>query len=222
MASTPLRLADPRPHQIEQIGGRLLYPGLQAPTAPLAASRLLATVRGLDGDAHAHARRVQRYSVQLGRRLGLSSTDLEALESAALLHDVGKLFVPSDILNKPDRLTPVEFKEVKRHSAAGARIVARARFSSAVIAIVRHHHENWDGTGYPDRVAGRDIPIGARVLMVVDCFDALTSDRPYRRRLPVDQAIQIIEARRGSMYEPRVVDTFLRTLPAHVFVRHFQ
>lgn len=193
---------------------RLTVPQLRDLGPRIAADQLLAAFTGLDAEAHAHAHRVQGFSLALGRRLGLGETDLTALASAALLHDIGKLSVPRHILNKPGQLTPAEFHEVKRHSAAGAQLVARARFSAHVTAIVQHHHENWNGTGYPDRKAGRDIPVGARVLMVADCFDALTSDRPYRSRLTTDAAVSIIEERRGTMYEPRVVDAFLRALPS--------
>jgi putative nucleotidyltransferase with HDIG domain len=197
----------------------LFIPQFRAHEPRIATERLLAAFTGLDAEARAHARRVQGYSVALGRRVGLGETDLDALADASLLHDIGKLSVPRHILNKPGPLTPEEFHQVKQHSAVGARIVARARLSATVVAIIRHHHENWDGTGYPDRMAERETPVGARVLMVVDCFDALTSDRPYRGRLSVDAAVQIIAGRRGTMYDPRVVDAFLRARPSELPTR---
>jgi HD-GYP domain-containing protein (c-di-GMP phosphodiesterase class II) len=117
--------------------------------------------------------------------------------------------VPEHILNKPGGLTPAEFEQMKRHVDIGADILSLVDFPFPVVPIVRCHHENWDGTGYPRGVAGEDIPIGARILSVVDCFDALTSDRPYRRALTDQAAIDILLERRGRMYDPRVVDTFI-------------
>ena len=156
-----------------------------------------------------HIRRVQRFTLCLAKELGVQEPiQLKALEAAALLHDTGKLVVPEHILNKPGKLSPGEFERMKRHAAAGADILSAINFPYPVVPIVRHHHENWDGTGYPDGLRGTNIPIGARILAVVDCFDALTSDRPYRRSLPDSDAMDILMQRRGSMYDPLVVDTF--------------
>ncbi len=162
-----------------------------------------------DQVTHGHIRRVQEHSVRLARELGVSDADLiKAVEAASLLHDMGKLAIPEHILNKPGRLTPAEFEIMKTHAAMGAEILAAVDFPYPVVPIVRHHHENWDGSGYPDGLSGTDIPLGARILAVVDCFDALTSDRPYRPRLPDTEALQILSDRRGNMYDPLVVDTF--------------
>jgi diguanylate cyclase (GGDEF)-like protein/putative nucleotidyltransferase with HDIG domain len=149
--------------------------------------------------------------VGLAKRVGVTDPLLiKAIEAAALLHDMGKLAVPEYILNKPGKLTPVEFEKMKLHATVGADILSAIKFPYPVVPIVRHHHENWDGTGYPSRLKGTDIPIGARILSVVDCFDALTSDRPYRPRLADKEAIDILLARRGSMYDPLIVDTFIK------------
>src|SRR5205085_10634091 len=110
----------------------------------------------------------------------------------------------------PGKLSAAEFERMKRHVDVGADILSLVDFPYPVVPIVRCHHENWDGTGYPRGVAGTDIPIGARILSVVDCFDALTSDRPYRSALSDAEAIEILQDRRGTMYDPLVVDTFLR------------
>jgi diguanylate cyclase (GGDEF)-like protein/putative nucleotidyltransferase with HDIG domain len=164
-----------------------------------------------DQITHGHIRRVQVYAVGLAKAMGLSEdAQIKAVEAAALLHDMGKLAVPEYILNKPGPLTPAEFEKMKLHASVGADILSAIDFPYPVVPIVRHHHENWDGTGYPDRVSGSDIPIGARILSVVDCFDALTSDRPYRPRLSDSEAIRILLDRRGQMYDPIVVDTFVR------------
>jgi len=162
-----------------------------------------------DQITHGHIRRVQSYAVGLARRLGVTDEKLvKAIEAAALLHDTGKLAIPEYILNKPGKLSPVEFEKMKQHASVGADILSAIDFPYPVVPIVRHHHENWDGSGYPQGLKGTDIPIGARILSVVDCFDALTSDRPYRPRLSDAAALEILRERRGWMYDPLVVDTF--------------
>src|SRR4051794_5504150 len=179
---------------------------------------LLSTVETLataidakDEVTHDHVRRVQHGTLALARRLGVSDPEmLKAIEAAALLHDTGKIAVPEHILNKPGKLTPAEFEKMKLHAPIGAEILSAIDFPYPVVPIVRHHHENWDGTGYPDRIGGEAIPIGARILSVVDCFDALTSDRPYRRRMSKADALAILMERRGTMYDPAIVDTFVR------------
>jgi putative nucleotidyltransferase with HDIG domain len=157
-----------------------------------------------------HIRRVQTLCRRLATALGASGAELQALEAAALLHDLGKLAIPEHILNKPGPLTPVEFDAMKKHVEVGASILSSIEFPYPVVPIVRHHHENWDGNGYPDRLRGSTIPLGARILAVVDCYDALTSDRPYRRRMTHDDAIEIIQTRSGIMYDPAVVDAFMQ------------
>src|SRR5213592_3943825 len=160
-----------------------------------------------DQITHGHIRRVQAYAVGLAQHVGVREERLiKAIEAAALLHDMGKLAVPEYILNKPGKLTTAEFEKMKLHASVGADILSAIDFPYPVVPIVRHHHENWDGTGYPDKVTGTDIPIGARILSVVDCFDALTSDRPYRPRMSDDAALHILRERRGSMYDPLIVD----------------
>ena len=167
-----------------------------------------------DQITHGHIRRVQTYAVALAKEMGVSDDKLiKAVEAAALLHDMGKLAVPEYILNKPGPLTPAEFEKMKLHASVGADILSAIEFPYPVVPIVRHHHENWDGTGYPTGLAGTEIPIGARILSVVDCFDALTSDRPYRPRLSDREALRILQERRGTMYDPLVVDSFNQIHP---------
>ena len=163
-----------------------------------------------DQITHGHIRRVQQYAVGLAKHLGVTEkSQINAIEAASLLHDMGKLAVPEYILNKPGRLTETEFEKMKAHASVGADILSAIDFPYPVVPIVRHHHENWNGTGYPDGLSGAAIPIGARILSVVDCFDALTSDRPYRPRLPDAEAIRILLERRGIMYDPLIVDAFI-------------
>jgi putative nucleotidyltransferase with HDIG domain len=166
-----------------------------------------------DQVTHGHIRRVQRYTMGLAANLGVSDEkELDALKAAALLHDTGKLAVPEYILNKPGPLTPAEFERMKVHATVGADILKSIDFPYPVEPIVRHHHENWNGTGYPAGLKGQEIPLGARILSVVDCYDALTSDRPYRPRYSREHAEQVLRERRGSWYDPWVVDGFLAIL----------
>ena len=171
---------------------------------------LAMAVDAKDQITHGHIRRVQIYAVELAKRLGVTeSSQLKAIEAAALLHDMGKLAIPEHILNKPGKLTPAEFETMKRHADIGADLLSSIRFPYPVVPIVRHHHEQWNGQGYPSGISGTDIPLGARILSVVDCFDALNSDRPYRPRLSVSEAFAILQERRGTMDDPLVVDQFL-------------
>ena len=166
-----------------------------------------------DQVTHGHIRRVQAHATSLAREVGVRDENLlKAIEAAALLHDMGKLAVPEYILNKPGKLTETEFEKMKLHASVGADILSAIEFPYPVVPIVRHHHENWDGTGYPAGIKGTAIPIGARILSVVDCFDALTSDRPYRPKLSDSEALAIIKDRRGTMYDPMIVDTFFAFL----------
>lgn len=163
-----------------------------------------------DQVTHGHVRRVQRHACALARALGATEhRTLKALDAASLLHDIGKLAISDHILNKPGKLSQAEYAAMKQHATIGATILEGVDFPYPVVPIVRHHHENWDGTGYPDGLAGDAIPLGARILAVVDCFDAVTSDRPYRRRMTDEQGIALLRARRGTMYDPDVVDRFI-------------
>src|SRR5271165_4893665 len=137
--------------------------------------------------------------------MGLDEEELEALRAGALLHDIGKLAVPEHIINKPGRLSPEEFEKMKIHPIVGAEILERVNFPYPVVPIVRAHHEKFDGSGYPDGLKGDQIPIGARILSVVDCLDALASDRQYRSAMPLDEAIKIIVEESGKSYDPQVV-----------------
>jgi putative nucleotidyltransferase with HDIG domain len=171
---------------------------------------LATAIDAKDQVTHGHIRRVQRFALGLARKVGVQDQlQLQALEAAALLHDMGKIAVPEHILNKPSKLTSGEFEKMKLHASVGADILSSIKFPYPVVPIVRHHHENWDGTGYPDGLRGTDIPLGARILAVVDCFDALTSDRPYRPRLSDPEAIAILMERRAVMYDPLIVDVFV-------------
>jgi putative nucleotidyltransferase with HDIG domain len=171
---------------------------------------LALAIEAKDQTTHDHLERVETYAVEVGKELGLGETELEALRAAALLHDIGKLAVPEYIISKPGKLTPDEFEKMKTHTVVGAEIVERIRFPYAVAPLVRGHHERWNGTGYPDGLAGEAIPLGARILAAVDCLDALASDRQYRRAMPFSEAIAIIQAEAGKSFDARVVEILAR------------
>ncbi|HLL74550.1 MAG TPA: diguanylate cyclase [Pyrinomonadaceae bacterium] len=180
----------------------------------------LATVEALataidakDQTTHCHVRRVQIYAAGLGRILGLPAAEIEALKAGALLHDVGKLAVPDHILNKPGKLTAAEFERMKIHTTVGAQILEKIDFPYPVVPIVRHHHERWDGFGYPDALRGEEIPRAARVFAVVDCFDSVREDRPFRRGMTREEACALLLRGAGTHFDPQIVELFLKHLP---------
>jgi diguanylate cyclase (GGDEF)-like protein/putative nucleotidyltransferase with HDIG domain len=179
----------------------------------LATAEALATaIDAKDQTSHCHVRRVQIYAAGMGEVFGLSPDEIAALKAGALLHDIGKLAVPPHILNKPGPLTHAEFEKMKIHTVVGAQILGRVDFPYPVIPIVRHHHEQWDGRGYPDRLRGEQIPITARIISVVDCFDSIREDRPFRRGMTLDEATALLLRGSGIHFDPVVVDQFLKHL----------
>jgi putative nucleotidyltransferase with HDIG domain len=157
-----------------------------------------------------HAKRVRRYAAALAAKVGIVDRDvLRTIQTAALFHDVGKLAISDVLLGKPGPLTPDEYEHIKRHAAIGADLLAGLSWASSLALLVRHHHERWDGTGYPDRLRRDEIPAGARALAIANAYDALTSDRPYRRAISHDAAMVTMFERRGSMFDPEMIDAFL-------------
>ena len=177
------------------------------------AEALATAIDAKDQTTHCHVRRLQIYAVGLGEVLGLSKSEIAALTAGALLHDIGKLAVPAHIINKPGRLTPAEFDKMKIHTTVGAQILSRVDFPYPVTPIVRHHHEQWDGLGYPDGLKAEQIPITARVISVVDCFDSVREDRPFRRGMTRDEAIALLLRGSGNHFDPSVVELFIEHLP---------
>jgi diguanylate cyclase (GGDEF)-like protein/putative nucleotidyltransferase with HDIG domain len=171
---------------------------------------LALAIEAKDQTTHDHLARVQVYCREVGKELGLNEAETEALQAASILHDIGKLAVPEHIISKPGKLTPEEFDKMKIHPIVGAEILERVKFPYPVAPIVRAHHEKWDGTGYPNGLRGEEIPIGARILTAVDCLDALASDRQYRRALPLDQAMGVLQKEAGKAFDPRVVELLSR------------
>jgi putative nucleotidyltransferase with HDIG domain len=162
-----------------------------------------------------HAREVEELSQRVGERLGLAEDELRNVRYAALLHDIGKIGIPTEILNKPDKLTAEEFEQIKQHTVIGARMLERIPFFEKVHPLVRSAHERWDGTGYPDGLAGTEIPLGARIICACDAFHAMTSNRPYRSALPTVEAISELQRHAGSQFDPAVVDAVLAAVMPH-------
>ena len=165
-----------------------------------------------DHYSYGHSEDDARYAVALAEEMGLSPEQVRNIQIGALLHDIGKIGVPDEILNKIGRLAEEEFEEVKEHPALGASIVAGIEQLHSVVPIIRHHHERFDGSGYPDGLAGEDIPLEARVLAVADTFGAMTDDRAYHQALTLEQVIAELEACAGSQLDPQAVRAFLRLL----------
>ena len=174
---------------------------------------LAVAINAKDKVTHEHVLRVQIYAAGVARLLKCNDGEIEALKAGALLHDIGKIAVPDHILNKPGKLTADEFEKMKLHTTVGAQILGRVAFPFPVVPVVRHHHERWDGKGYPDGLSGAGIPLTARILSVVDCFDAVREDRQYRKAMTREQAIDFIMSGSGTMYDPQVVGTFITHLP---------
>ena len=170
------------------------------------------TVEAKDPYTKGHSDRVAAYSVLIGKKMGLSEEDQRTLMIGGLFHDIGKIGVPDSILRKPDRLTDEEYSEIKNHPSIGAHILAPATIFQEIIPIVKHHHEKYDGKGYPSQLAGEEIPLFARIAAVADTFDAMTSKRTYRDELPLDVVIAEIERCKGTQFDPQVADAFLDIL----------
>lgn len=180
----------------------------------------LATIEALalaidakDRTAPNHLRRVQIYATRLARTLNMSEKDIQGVKTASLLHDIGKLAVPEHILAKPGPLTPEEFQKVRIHPQVGAEIIATVPFPYPVAPLILSHHERWDGRGYPAGLKGGEIPLGARILCVIDYFDALISDRPYHKAMSVEAAVALLRQESGKALDPQVVETFIQLLP---------
>jgi diguanylate cyclase (GGDEF)-like protein/putative nucleotidyltransferase with HDIG domain len=171
---------------------------------------LAVAINGRDRTTHMHLRRVQFYVRAVGAELKLSDEQLEHLNVAALLHDIGKLGIPDHILLKPGPLSSEEWEKMKTHPTSGAEMLERMNFPEQVLEIVATHHEKWDGTGYPRGIKGEQIPLGSRILSAVDCLDALASDRPYRGALPIDLAMARVSKEEGRSFDPQVVSVLQR------------
>lgn len=170
------------------------------------------TVEAKDMYTRGHSDRVSEYSNLIGNRLGLNDSDIKLLQIGGLFHDIGKIGVPDSILLKEARLTDDEYSQIKNHPSIGAHILSNATIFTDIIPIVKHHHEKFDGTGYPGRLRGEDIPYLARIAAIADTFDAMTSIRPYRKALPIDIVKEEFKKYSGTQFDPDIAKAFLAVL----------
>ena len=159
-----------------------------------------------------HSEKVSMWSEIVARKLGLSREEQEKIKLAARLHDIGKISIPDGILNKPAPLTEEEYAEIKKHAALGAGILSNIESLKEVSKIIRHHHEWYNGEGYPDGLTGEEIPLGSRIISVADAYQAMTSDRPYRKAFSKEKAIAELERGAGSQFDPKIVRIFIGIL----------
>lgn len=172
--------------------------------------RMLAnTIAAKDGYTGQHVERVSDYSLALAKEIQVPEEEWKTIEMGALLHDIGKIGIPESVLLKPASLTEEEFDIIKKHPGIGVDICRPLKFLKNVLKVIRSHHERWDGTGYPDGLKGEDIPVEARIVSIADAYDAMTSDRPYRKGMPVEKAIEILKEGRNSQWDGKLVDRFV-------------
>lgn len=188
---------------------RIAVPVVDDEPAAQAIARLVRTVEERDPYTAGHARRVRAYALRLAAALGLERRQRRQLGQAAMLHDIGKVAIPDAILHKPDRLSTEEGRIIRRHPEVGERLLAPFVRSAAVLSAIRGHHERLDGNGYPDGLAGKQVPLLARLIAIPDCYDALTTARAYRPALPRREALAILQAGAGTHFDPAFVTTFV-------------
>ncbi|MBI3008474.1 MAG: HD-GYP domain-containing protein [Candidatus Omnitrophica bacterium] len=173
---------------------------------------LASAIDAKDGYTNGHSDRLSRYAVIIATALRLGESRVKAIEYAAKLHDIGKIATPDYILNKPGKLTEDEWREMKAHALRGAAIIEPLEFLKGVVPVVRHHHERFDGKGYPSGLRGKRIMLEARILAVADAFEAMTTNRPYQKARGIEKAKEELEKNKNSQFDPKVVDVFLRVL----------
>jgi putative nucleotidyltransferase with HDIG domain len=163
-----------------------------------------------------HSQSVSRLAAQIARQIGLSDSEVEEVRLAGILHDIGKIGVPESVLHKPGLLTPEEYEVMKTHAVLGEKILEplKVKAIAHIRGMVRHHHEHFDGRGYPDRLQGEQIPIGARLLTVADCFDTMVSDRSYKKGRTFDEAVDELRRCGGTQFDPSLVQAFVQSLEA--------
>ena len=193
------------------VKNRFLYDDLRQSFLETVRS-LIQAIEAKDKYTSGHSRMVTKYSLSIGRYLKLSAKDMEMIKFCGLLHDIGKIGISESILGKPSPLTKREYELIKRHPVIGEQIVRQINFLKDGLPLIRHHHERYDGKGYPDGLSGDNIPLLARILSVADAFDAMTSDRPYRKAMSVKDAIRELIKGKGTQFDPKIVDVFCRIL----------
>ena len=205
---TERRLADAR----ELLGERAkLSPSRQAELL----EELSAALEARDAYTHGYSRRVTRYSEAIARGMGLSREEVARIRTAAAVHDVGKIETPREILNKPGKLTDEEFALIRDHPRMGANILLKISLLTAESRLIRHHHENWDGSGYPEGLAGEQIPLGSQVIQIADCIDAMLMRRVYKEPFPVERVLAELGKGRGTQFPPHLADIAIQWMQAN-------
>ena len=210
LSDTAIEQAIALKHHSEELEGRVRQRTLEIHQANMDSVVMLAVAsEAKDADTGAHVRRIQHYVEATARRMGLSKTDAEQISYSSMLHDVGKIHIPDRILRKPGALTTDEREIMQTHTLIGEQILSQRPFFDIARQITRLHHENWDGSGYPDGVSRGDIPLCARIVRTADVFDALTSKRVYKSAWPVEDVVSHLQSERGRSFDPKVVDVFV-------------
>lgn len=173
---------------------------------------LARTLEAKDRYTRGHSGRVAEYTVRLATALGIEVPQVESLRLASALHDLGKIGIRDEVLNKPSRLTPEEYDLIKQHPLIAVQILQPLAVVQDIIPWIKHHHERYDGGGYPDGLAGENIPLGARIIALADSFDAMTSDRPYRRALPLEVALEEVRQGAGRQFDPQLAEVWLKLM----------
>ena len=191
----------------------VVFKGNQLKAANLDSIKALAeALETKDFETKGHSDRTVAHALNIAKRIGLSEQEQEWIQYAAILHDIGKIGIPEQILKKPGKLTPEEYEVMKQHPVYGAQIVRQIKFLNHVVPLVQADHERWDGKGYPDGLKGEQIPLGARIVALVDAYDAMTSDRVYRKAPGKSFAIEEMERCSGTQFDPHIVGVFLEIL----------
>ncbi|MDD5687909.1 MAG: HD domain-containing protein [Elusimicrobia bacterium] len=173
-------------------------------------SAMAEAIEAKDHSTRGHSERMVKYVTHIGKNLGMSKQELKDLEMAAILHDIGKIGIDKSVFLKPGKLTPEEYEIIKKHSTIGANIISRVRFLKGAAEYVKHHHERYDGNGYPDKIKGDLIPLGARILAVVDSFDAMMSERPYKKPMTLEESFIELKRNSGTQFDSKIVEEFLK------------
>jgi putative nucleotidyltransferase with HDIG domain len=183
---------------------------------------LAAAVDARDSYTRFHSENVSRYAVAIAEKMHCHAYEVKLIKRAAILHDIGKIGIRDDVLLKTEKLTSVEFEHIKQHSVKGEEMIKTLKFLVKEAVLIRHHHEKYDGSGYPDGLKDEDIELGARILAVADAFDAMTTDRPHRRAVPVEDALNELQLNRGTHFDPEIVACFQDIVKQNPSIVHFQ
>jgi HD-GYP domain-containing protein (c-di-GMP phosphodiesterase class II) len=186
----------------------------------------LKTIRGFalaveakDRYTHGHSENVMKFTVVLAKKLKMTDAEIDQIQYAGLLHDIGKIGVSEAILNKPGKLSQDELDEIRKHPELGARIISDVPFLKSLVPLIKYHHEFFNGMGYPEGISGEQIPFGARILCVADSFEAMTSNRPYRKAMPLSRAVEIMREEQGRQFDPQIVEAFIELVNSGVTSR---